>query len=293
MRIAFVALSAAGHLNPTTALARQLQSRNHDVVVISLPDAEPYVSAAGLAFLPYCETAFSTGAANEIRRQMSELQGEDCVRFTIEALGQMMGAALSSLPAALAAARAEAVVLDTYQYYVELIPMSLGLPYVHVSNALHFDYSGYTPLCLYDWLHETTPAALARNRKGLANFARMLKQANASVRDYAERAGLKIDWDDPGSTLSPLASITQVPRAFDFESSHWPPQFHHTGPFHDGKGREKVDFPWEGLTGEPLIYASMGTVMNGRVDVFRTVVAALMKHKDLQLVYCLVNRFRK
>jgi len=44
MRIAFVALSAAGHLNPTTALARQLQSRNHEVVVISLPDAEPYVS---------------------------------------------------------------------------------------------------------------------------------------------------------------------------------------------------------------------------------------------------------
>jgi zeaxanthin glucosyltransferase len=58
MRIAFVALRALGHLNPTTALARQLQSRNHEVVVISLPDAEPYVSAAGFAFIPYCEAAF-------------------------------------------------------------------------------------------------------------------------------------------------------------------------------------------------------------------------------------------
>ena len=56
--MAFVVLPAAGHLNPTTALARQLQSRNHEVVVISLPDAEPYVSAAGLAFIPYCEAAF-------------------------------------------------------------------------------------------------------------------------------------------------------------------------------------------------------------------------------------------
>jgi zeaxanthin glucosyltransferase len=45
-----------------------------------------------------------------------------------------------------------------------------------------------------------------------------------------------------------------------------------------------VDFPWERLTGEPLIYASMGTILNGRVDVFRTIVAALSKHKDLQLV---------
>ena len=290
MRIAFVALPAPGHLNPTTALARQLQSRNHDVVVISLPDAEPYVSAAGLAFLPYCENAFSAGSANEIRRRFSELQGEDGVRFTIEALGHMMEAVLSSLPAALATAGAEAVVVDTYQYYVEVIPISLGLPYVHVSNALHFDYSGYTPLCVYDWPHETTPAALTRNRNGVANLARMLKQANAAVRAYAERARLKIDWDDPGSTLSPLASITQVPRAFDFESSHWPSQFHHTGPFHDGKGRENVDFPWERLTGEPLIYASMGTVMNGRVDAFRTIAAALTKHKDLQLVLAVGDR---
>ena len=40
----------------------------------------------------------------------------------------------------------------------------------------------------------------------------------------------------------------------------------------------------ERLTGEPLIYASMGTILNGQADVFRTIVAALSKHKDLQLV---------
>jgi zeaxanthin glucosyltransferase len=49
-------------------------------------------------------------------------------------------------------------------------------------------------------------------------------------------------------------------------------------------GREKLDFPWERLTGEPLIYASMGTILNGRLDVFRTIVAGVAKHKDLQLV---------
>jgi MGT family glycosyltransferase len=291
MRIAFVAFSAPGHVNPTTALARQLQSRNHEVVLISLPDAEPYVRAAGLAFLPYCEEAFSaTDSAKEIRRELSVLQGEDWLRFMIEAQGRMMNAVLSSLPATLATVGADLVVLDTSQFYVELIPISLGLPYVHISNALHFDYSGYTPLCLYDWPHETTPEALARNREGVANLTRMLKKANPAIRAYAERAGLKVDWDDPGCTLSPLASITQVPSAFDFESSHWPSQFHHTGPFHDGNGRESVDFPWERLTGEPLIYASMGTVMNGRVEAFRAIVAALAKHKDLQLVLSVGDR---
>jgi MGT family glycosyltransferase len=112
----------------------------------------------------------------------------------------------------------------------------------------------------------------------------LLKSVNEGVKAHAERVGLKIDWNNLDSTISPFASITQVPRAFDFASSHWPSQFHHTGPFHNGKGREKVDFPWDRLTGEPLIYASMGTILNGQVDVFRTIVAAVAKNKSLQLV---------
>jgi zeaxanthin glucosyltransferase len=162
--------------------------------------------------------------------------------------------------------------------------MKLGMPYVQVSNGLHFDYSGYTPLCLYGWPHETTPAALARNREGLVKWADLLQGVNGEVRAHAQSIGLKINWNDLSSTLSPFASITQTPSAFDFESSHWPAQFHHAGPFHDGNGREQVDFPWKRLTGEPLIYASMGTILNGRVDVFHTIVAALAKNKNLQLV---------
>jgi zeaxanthin glucosyltransferase len=160
----------------------------------------------------------------------------------------------------------------------------LCMPYLQVAAAVYFDFSGYTPLSLYGWPHQTTPAALARNREGVVNFIKLLERANEGVKAYAKSVGLKIDWEDPGSTISPLASITQIPRAFDFESSHWPSQFHHTGPFHDGKGREDFDFPWERLTGEPLIYASMGTILNGRVDVFRTIVGALAKHRGLQLV---------
>jgi zeaxanthin glucosyltransferase len=111
-----------------------------------------------------------------------------------------------------------------------------------------------------------------------------LESVGEGIRAHAENVGLKIDWNDLDSTLSPFASITQTPRAFDFESSRWPSQFHHTGPFHDGHGREKVAFPWERLTGEPLVYASMGTILNGRLDVFQTIVAAVAKNKHLQLV---------
>jgi len=107
---------------------------------------------------------------------------------------------------------------------------------------------------------------------------------NDGVRAYARNAGLEIDWEDPGFTLSKVAWLTQTPKAFDFENSRWPSQFHHTGPFHDGKGREELNFPWERLTGEPLIYASMGTILNGQAEVFQTIAAGVAKHKGVQLV---------
>ena len=277
MKLGFICPQAPGHLNPITALARQLQARNHDVVFL-------YSSgAAGLPFVPGPEK----DDIHEAVAELSKLQGEEAFKLSISWLMTQTERILKSLPAIVQANGVDALVIDAVQFYAELGAMQLGMPYLHVSPSMHHDYTGNTPLCLYDWPHQTTPAALARNREGVAKFAKILEGSSAGVRAHAESVGLKIDWEDLGSTLSPLAAITQTPRAFDFESSHWPPQFHHTGPFHDGKGRDKIDFPWKRLTGEPLIYASMGTILNGRLDVFRTIVAAIAKHKGLQLVLSL------
>jgi zeaxanthin glucosyltransferase len=51
-----------------------------------------------------------------------------------------------------------------------------------------------------------------------------------------------------------------------------------------------VDFPWDRLTGEPLIYASMGTIMNGRTDVFRTIATGVANHRGTQLVLSIGDR---
>jgi zeaxanthin glucosyltransferase len=257
-----------------TTLARHLQARGHDVVFLYSKEAN------GLPFVPGPEKDH----ISENRPEVSKLQGQDALKFSIGKVLAQTEAILKSLPEIVRTNGVDALMLDTVQFYAELGPMQLGMPYVQVSNGLHFDYSGWTPLCLYDWPHDISPTGLARNREGVANWANLLASVNEGVRAHAESVGLKIDWNDLSSTLSPFASITQTPSAFDFESSHWPAQFHHTGPFHDGRGRRNADFPWERLTGEPLIYASMGTILNGRLDVFRTIVAALAKHKGLQLV---------
>jgi zeaxanthin glucosyltransferase len=287
MKIGFVSVPVPGHLNPMSALARRLQSRNHEIAFMCLPDTEPLVRAAGLPFLPCCEREFPVGSVDAYVRGIGTQEGEEALRLSIEACGAMTNAMCHSLPGTLKAAGIDGLVLDTYLFYAEFIPLSLGMPYVHVSNALHFDWFGYTPLPIYDWPHETGPEALESNRKGVANFLNIVGQANAGARAYADRVGLKIDWENPAATVSQLAWLTQIPKEFDFESSYWPSQLRHTGPFHDGDGRIDVEFPWERLTGEPLIYASMGTLQNRVANVFHTIAAATSRLKDVQLVLSL------
>jgi UDP:flavonoid glycosyltransferase YjiC (YdhE family) len=162
--------------------------------------------------------------------------------------------------------------------------MHLRLPYVQIWNILHFDSSGSTPVALYSWPYETTPEALARNVEGLQIFREYREALMPVAQSYAERNGLEIDWSNPAATISKLAVITQTPKIFDFPIAHLPPQFHYAGPFHDNAGREPVSFPWEKLTGKPLIYASMGTLVNGLKKVYGTIIEAVSEFPEMQVV---------
>jgi zeaxanthin glucosyltransferase len=58
MKIGFVSPCVPGHFNPMSALARQLQSRGHDVTIFSLPVMEPLARAADLPFVAFGEKEF-------------------------------------------------------------------------------------------------------------------------------------------------------------------------------------------------------------------------------------------
>src|SRR5262245_61409288 len=146
---------------------------------MSLPDTEPLVRAAGLPFLPCCEREFPIGSVDQYVRGIGTQAGEEALELSIEACAAMTNAMFSSLPAMLSAAGVNGLVRDTYLFYAELLPISLGMPDVHVSNALHFDCSGYTPIPVYDWPHETGPQAVDRNRKGVRIFSTSLRKPTA------------------------------------------------------------------------------------------------------------------
>jgi hypothetical protein len=117
VKVAFVVPPISGHLNPMTTLARELQSRDHDVVIISLPDGEASVRGAGLRFLPCAAKEFPAGSLKERFRQRSKLKGDEALRAILQSAAGRTEAMLNSLPAALTAAAVDAAVLDTVLFY--------------------------------------------------------------------------------------------------------------------------------------------------------------------------------
>ncbi len=238
---AFLTPGVPGHAYPMSTLARRLKSRGHDIVSIVNPDAVPFVRAAELPFVLYCEKELPAGSFREKRDQLSRLQGQEALEFTHRTIAEILQTVFNHLPRALRETGAQALVLDGVHPELGLVPMHLGMPYVHVSNSLHYDFSGHTPLFAFDWPHETTPEAFARNKEAVRSFLQLLERNRSIARTYAEQVGLDFDCNDPLAGISKFAWLTQTPKEFDFPSSHRPPQFRHTGPFHDGSRRSDPD----------------------------------------------------
>lgn len=66
--------------------------------------------------------------------QLSKLQGQAALDFAIRSVASGLESSFRNLPKTLLEARVDALVLDQVDYGLGLVPMHLGMPYVHVSN---------------------------------------------------------------------------------------------------------------------------------------------------------------
>ena len=274
MRIGVTVPAPVGHLNAMTALARRLESRGHEVICIGIPDAARGVVAAGLRFEEYCGRQFPLGSYAERAVVLSRLTGDAGVAYTFQWIGDGCRAELDEAPGLIELLALDGVVVDQVHPGISAVAIGMGIPFVSVSCTPLTDLTGVTPLWLFPWPHEDSEAARERNRMGVAGFLKVLDGIHTMMAEYLESKGIHPDTSAVYWRTSKLAYLSQIPAALDFPGDHYPAHFHRTGPFHDGTGREPVAFPWERLTGAPLIYASMGTLQNGQADTFRAILAA-------------------
>jgi zeaxanthin glucosyltransferase len=271
-----------GHLNTMLPLGQAMQRRGYRVTFFGILDAQTKVLAAGLEFQAIGEQEFPVGVSDRLFAELGKLSGIAALRYTLKWIEQSAIVFLEEGPAALKAAQIDALLVDQISAEGGTVAELLDIPFITICSALLFNQEPAIPPLFTTWRYHPVWWAIWRNQ-AIYQFTSLVGQSLQKRRHHYRQI-----WQLPPetSTDSPLAILTQQPAEFEYPRHALPAHFHFTGPYHNASSRRPVDFPWEQLTGQPLIYASMGTLQNQLTDVFQSIATACVG-LDAQLVISL------
>jgi zeaxanthin glucosyltransferase len=277
--------AAAGHLNPMTTLGYELQRRGHRVTVLGIEDAQPKVLAAGLEFVAIGKSDFPKGTTTELFTRLGNMSGFKALQYTLDWIANAANMCLRDTPEAIKTAGIDALLVDQASPEGGTVAEYLGIPFVSVCSAIMLNREINVPPFITSWNYDPSWLGLLRNRLGYVLLDRIGKSLRKVINDYRQQWNLSLHHNHK-ENYSKLAQISQQPAEFEFPRKELPSVFHFTGPYSNPASREPAPFPYEQLTGQPLIYASMGTLQNRLLWIFQTIAEACVD-LDVQLVIAL------
>lgn len=277
--------SETGHLTPMLALGRELQRRGHDVTVFQLPDTQQKVLSAGLNCQLIGQSEFPLGSMRQRAAELGKLSGSAGVRYTIDFGKRVTAMTLRELPDAIRAVGVDTLLVDQATREAGTVAEFLGIPFISVCSALLFNVEVSVPPGFTQWNYNRSWWALLRNLMGYSLIKILAQPIRDILNEYRQQWNLPLHFS-PNDAYSKLAQLSQQPAEFEFPRQNLPKVFHFTGPYIDSASREPVTFPFEKLTGQPLIYASMGTLQNRQQEIFQCIAEACVG-LDAQLVISL------
>ena len=281
MHFGVIAPPVSGHLHPFGALGRELMDRGHRVTLFHMSDLRERVEKEELRFVGIGASDYPPGSLGETLAKLTRLQGWGALRFTIEAIRRTTEMLCRDAPAAIARAGVEALLVDQTEPAGGSIAERLGLPFITVCNALLLHREPDVPPPFTPWNYSGNRVARPLHRLGYAVSDRIMAPVAHTVAKYRKRWNLPSQ-NDPEHSFSGLLQISQQPGAFDFPRRALPSCFYYVGPLRRASN-EQVPFPWDKLDGRPLVYASLGTLQNGKQRVFHCFAEAC-RGLDVQLV---------
>jgi zeaxanthin glucosyltransferase len=273
------------HLTATFALGDELQQRGHQITFINILDAQARILAANFEFRAIGVAERPIGSDAKILAHRGTLSGISSLKDSLRTAHQDMQIILQEAPQVIRSAGIEALLVDQCSPLGGTVADHLNIPFISLCNALPLNREISIPPMFTAWEYSPTWGAQLKNKLGYTLSSILTKSITRLKTEYRQKWQLPAH-THPNDNYSQLAQLSQQPAEFEFPRAHLPPHFHFTGPYHSPIGREPDTFPWEQLTGQPLVYASMGTIQNRLFPVFETIAAACVG-LDVQLVISL------
>jgi MGT family glycosyltransferase len=280
-----VSPGSTGPLNTMLPLGQELQKRGHQVTLFGILDTQPKALAAGIEFQCIGEKEFPLGMTKTKFAELGKLNGLAALKYTIDFLTLEAVTLLRDAPSKMKELGIEALIVNQGSLEGGTVADFLEIPFVTVCSAVILNREPSIPPVNTNWSYNTSWWGYLRNKIGYQLLSYVTKPMTNVINEYREEYNLPL-FSHPNERYSKLAQISQAPAEFEFPRQNLPKYFHFTGPYHSRNSRTFFDFPYEKLTGKPLIYASMGTLQNRLIDVFKYIATACQEF-DAQLVISL------
>ncbi len=245
--IFFFSLPAHGHVNPTLPLVRELTSRGHRVLYYDIEAFREKIKAAGAQLVPI--DAYMPPTPEDIDRRA----GKDFASL-IEMAADLTLALDERVAQDVAGYHPSCVVGDSVCIWGKLLARRFGLPFVCSTTTLAFNKHTVG-------LMKRKPTELLRTMLGVPRINRKLRQLREHGHDAPDLITL-IGNDTKTPTIVYTSRLFQ-PMAETFGDS-----YAFVGPMVMQRySRQAHD--------RPLVYVSLGTVLNNAPDFYRSVLQAL------------------
>jgi zeaxanthin glucosyltransferase len=264
----------SGHIHPFGALGRELIGRGHKVTLIHICELGERARAEGLGFISIGEADHPPGSLSESLARLRRLDGLAALRFTMREICKTTEMICRDAPEAIRGANIDALLVDQTEPAGGAVAEYLRIPFVTICNALVMNREAYVPPPFTAWNYREGSWARARNWFGYKLSDQLMRPITRIVGRYRKQ------WNLPPlrsaeDSFSRILQISQQPAGFDFPRKHLPQHFHYVGPLRNESG-QLVPFPWEKIDRRPLVYASLGTLQNGKEQIFRCFAEACL-----------------
>ncbi len=271
------------------ALGRELQRRAHRVTLFGIPDVARQARDAGVGFAEIGRAEFPDGSVAAFTNELGGLSG---TRANIRWHGndrRLAEAMCRDGITAIGAGAADGLIVDQMDPAGSSVADALEIPFVTLCGSLAVNWEPGIPPVYTPWMQHSAGWARLRNRAAFMIAKQTLRPVRHVVDSYRRRWGL------PERRLtstyfheSRLAVIAQLCAELDFDRAMLPPWFHYVGLMRDSANAQaSVPFPYSRLTGAPVVYASLGTLLQGAKPRSFEAIAKVCAGRGAQLVITL------
>ncbi|MBR0405877.1 MAG: glycosyl transferase [Eggerthellaceae bacterium] len=257
MRILWFCIPAYGHTNPTIEVVRELTRRGHEVRYYSFEEFRDKIEGAGADFVS-CDSYLPAVDA-KTERKLREVSTTEMSVISFRTVGILDPVISQDIETW----RPDVVVTDSACFWGKLTALKFGLPWVCSTTTFAFN--------------KNSAQYMQQSVSEIADMVFGLPRMNREIRKlrplgYHVKSALDIVQNKPDDNTIVYTSRTFQPCAETFDETH----YRFVGPsVRDVEPRAK--------DGRPLVFASLGTVINDRPDFYRTLIEAL-RDEDVDLL---------